>query len=88
VCSVALVNAEDEAVHLAVQQAMPYLPGVTLEDRVFAFSSQSEGAQTRTVIRNALSVNNQRLGNWTCPVSVDGELSSNGQSHCLMLGRC
>ena len=59
---VALVTAEDGTVHLAVQQAIPDLPGVDLGDRVLAFLRQAERAQTRTAIRSALCVNNQRLG--------------------------
>ncbi len=59
---VALTTAEDGAIHLAVQQAIPDLPGVDLGDRVLAFLRQTGRAATRTAIRNALSVNNQRLG--------------------------
>jgi len=80
--SVGLVTAEDGAVHLAVQQAVPDLPSVDLTDRVLAFLRQAKGAQTRTAIRTALSVNNQRLGDTLESMREQGRLErgSNGWS--------
>jgi hypothetical protein len=71
--SVALVTAEDSAVHLAVQQAIPDLPGVDLRDHVLAYLRQTGRAATRTAIRNALSVNNQRLGDTLVTLRESGD---------------
>ena len=59
---VELLTTEEGTVHLAIQEAIPDLPGLDLEERILALLRRSKNPQTRTAMREALRINNQRLG--------------------------
>lgn len=76
---VSLVTADNGAIHLAVTQSVPDLPGVPLDDRVLAFLRQTATPQTRTAIRQALRINNQRLGEALEALKAQGRLVRHAQ---------
>jgi hypothetical protein len=71
---VELLTGEGGAIHLGIKDAIPDLPDLDLDERVLALLRQSHHPQTRTAIRQALRVNNQRLGDTLLALHKKGTL--------------
>ena len=57
-----LLATPSGTIHLGIQTALPDTPGLDLSERVLHLLRQTPLPQTRTAIREALRLNNQRLG--------------------------
>ena len=71
---VSLINKDNGAIHLAIGKTIPDLPGVDQGDRVLALLRQTGTPQTRTALRKALRINNQRLGDTLQSLQTRGHI--------------